>query len=51
VIEAVSMSKMPAIFHETKKPEGKAVPLHAVKALGEKGIYLLLIPDFGTRWR
>jgi hypothetical protein len=28
----------------------KAVPLHATEALGEKGVYLLLILDLGTRW-
>jgi hypothetical protein len=28
----------------------KAVPLHATKALGERGVQLLLILDLGTRW-
>jgi hypothetical protein len=28
----------------------KAVPLHAMKALGEEEVYLLLIHDLGTRW-
>jgi hypothetical protein len=29
----------------------KAVPLHATNALRERGVYLLLILGFGTRWR
>jgi hypothetical protein len=28
----------------------KAVPLHAMVALGGRGVYLLLILDLGTRW-
>jgi hypothetical protein len=30
--------------------QSKAVPLHATKALWGRGIFLLLIPDLGTRW-
>jgi hypothetical protein len=35
-------------FYEWVK--SKAVPLHAMKALGGRGIQLLLILDLGTRW-
>jgi hypothetical protein len=28
----------------------KAVPLHAMEALGGEKVYLLLILDLGTRW-
>jgi hypothetical protein len=28
----------------------KAVPLHAMEALGGEEVYLLLILDLGTRW-
>jgi hypothetical protein len=33
--------------------KAKAVPLHAMKALGGRGdiAYLLVILDLGTRWR
>jgi hypothetical protein len=30
--------------------KAKAVPLHAMKALGGEAIQLLLILDLGTRW-
>jgi hypothetical protein len=30
--------------------KAKAVPLHAMKALGGRGVYLLLILNLGTRW-
>jgi hypothetical protein len=30
--------------------KSKAVPLHAMVALGGRGVYLLLILDLGTRW-
>jgi hypothetical protein len=29
---------------------GKAVPLHAMEALGGEEVQLLLIHDLGTRW-
>jgi hypothetical protein len=32
------------------KKKGKAVPLHAMEALGGRGDKLLLILDLGTRW-
>jgi hypothetical protein len=43
-------------FHETYFLGGgelkklKAVPLHAMKALGGRGVQLLLILNLGTRW-
>jgi hypothetical protein len=30
--------------------KAKAVPLHAMKALGGRGVQILLILDLGTRW-
>jgi hypothetical protein len=30
--------------------KAKAVPLHATKALGGRGVWLLLVLDLGTRW-
>jgi hypothetical protein len=30
--------------------KSKAVPLHAMEALGGRGVQLVLILDLGTRW-
>jgi hypothetical protein len=35
-------------YEDDKK--SKAVPLHAMEALGGEEVYLLLIHDLGTRW-
>jgi hypothetical protein len=45
-MEAVNSSESSVNIYETK---AKAVPLHAMKALGVRGIQLLIL-DLGTRW-
>jgi hypothetical protein len=35
---------------KVKKKQSKAVPLHAMVALGGRGVSLLLILDLCTRW-
>jgi hypothetical protein len=35
---------------EPFQPKAKAVPLHAMQALGGEEVQLLLILDLGTRW-